>query len=117
ETDGECCQCPSALHLTLPRLLEPDVTSAGRAGIHQLPHQSDALVPKLDELGVLYALLLLREAAVDRGNAVLEVRDDRRCVTAQHTSLGVVLLQGVFECRGLLLHLTELSGEPRARRL
>src|SRR5438552_3791979 len=93
------------------RLSEPDVASTRRAGVYQLPHQPDALLPQFDEFGVLYALLLLRQRAVENGNAVFELGHDRRRVTAQNATVDIVLLQGIFERRRLLFCLTQLGVE------
>src|SRR3989441_4183206 len=99
--------------------LEPDVTSARRAGGHQLPHQSDALLPKFYELGVLCARFALRECAIEHRNAVFQIRHQSRRVTAQHAAVDVVVLQRIFERCRLLLRLAQLGVElalfPRRR--
>src|SRR6266850_7677628 len=89
--------------------LESDVAGARGAGVHQLPHQADPFLPKFYELGILLTLPLLRQVAVDRGNAVFQLRHQRRRVSAEHATVGIVLLQGIFQCRGLLLCLIQLG--------
>src|SRR5919109_1389701 len=76
--------------------LEPDVTSPRRASSHQLPHQPDPLLPKLDEFGVPLIRVAMRErgeGAVEIRNAILELGDHGRGVTGQHAAVEVVLLQ------------------------
>src|SRR5437660_527988 len=92
--------------------LEPDVTSPRRAGRHQLPHQPDPLLPKLYEFGIPLTHITLRESgkgAVDIRNTIFELRHDRRGMTAQHASVDIVLVQGIFERSGLLFRLDQLG--------
>src|SRR5688572_6153236 len=100
------------------RGLEPDVTSARGAGLHQLPHQPNALLPQPDQLGIalVRAFDALRECAVENGNAVFQLREQRGGLPAQHAAFDVVLLKRVFECRGLLLCLAELGMQTLTRR-
>ena len=118
ETGGEDCYHHIANHLALLRALEPDVASARGAGVHQFPHQANALLPKSDEFGVLCARFTLREGAVENGNAIFQVRHHGCGVTAQHAAVDVVVLEGIFKRCRLLLYLTQLGVElALARRL
>src|SRR5438874_12513634 len=74
------------------RPLQADVASASRAGIHQLPHQIDPLLPEFHEFGVLRFRLPLHQVAVDYGNAVFQLCDEGRRVTAQNTTIYVIPL-------------------------
>jgi len=70
------------------------------------------LLPKFDEFDILLTRIALREGgkrAVDIGNAIFELRHHGRAMTAEHASVDIVLLQGIFECRGLLFRLSELG--------
>src|ERR1700752_552621 len=55
------------------------------------------------------AFYLLREGAVEHRNAIFQRRHHRGGMTAQHTAFDIELREGVFECRGPLLRLTELG--------
>ncbi len=70
------------------------------------------MLPQFYEFGVLLTHIALREGgkrAIDIRNAIFELRYDGRAMTAEHASVYVVVLQGVFEGRGLLFRLRELG--------
>src|SRR2546421_2304209 len=97
--------------------LEPDVTSPRRAGRHQLPHQPDPLLPKFYKFGVPLTHIALHqggEAAIDNRNAIFELRHHGRAMTAEHASVDIVLLQGIFERSGLLFRLGQLGVQVAA---
>ena len=70
------------------------------------------MLPKFYEFGVPLTHIALRQggqAAVDNRNAIFELRHDGRAMTAEHASVDVVLLQGIFERSGLLFRLGQLG--------
>src|SRR5207237_1161000 len=54
------------------------------------------------------------EATIDNRNAIFELRHHGRAMTAEHASVDIVLLQGIFERSGLLFRLGQLGVQVAA---
>src|SRR5436190_2661201 len=96
--------------------LEPDIASAGHVNADQLAHEPDALLPQFDEFSVLVTFCPLRQGAVAYGNAVFQIGNRGRRMTAQHATVGIDLFQTIFERRRLLVRLAQLGIDGVRRR-